>query len=116
MKLLKLIAIAIPVFFLGYFAVDKFVLSPHSPGSTTLAWSAPTENEDDDPLNDLAGYVIHCWGEAAQNENTYRIDDPATTSYEINNLSPGTYYCALTAVNADGGESVLSNRVAKNVR
>ena len=91
----------------------KTVLFPD--GTATLSWTAPTENENSEPLTDLAGYNIHCWSGAGQYTNTIHVDDPAITSYVIEKLPSGTYYCAISAINADGNESALSNVVAKFV-
>ncbi len=112
-KLPKWISIGLPVLVLGFLVFYKTMLSPD--GSTTLSWTAPTENENNEPLTDLAGYNIHCWAGAGQFTITIHVDDPATTSHVIENLSPGTYYCAVSAVNKNGRESALSNMVAKTV-
>ncbi len=115
----KWIVIVLPALMLCYFAFDKLVLSPQRQaeitGSATLSWIAPTENEDDSPLTDLAGYVIHCWTQAGQHLNTIYVNDPGATSYAVENLSPGTYHCAVAAINADGVESALSNMLSKTV-
>ena len=96
---------------LGYFAYERF--SSVVRGSTTLTWIAPIQNEADEPINNLAGYDIHCWGDEGRYSNTIRINDPATTRYEIKGLAPGIYQCAVSAFNEDGDESVLSNVVAR---
>lgn len=105
--------ILLPALILGYFAFDRIVLTPD--GSTTLAWTAPIETDGNEPLTDLAGYNIYCWAGAGQYTDTFHIDGPATTSYVIEELESGTYYCAISAINTDGIESVLSNVVAKTV-
>jgi len=112
-KLPKWILIGLPIAVLVCFVLYKTALSPD--GSTTLAWAAPTEDESGEPLTDLAGYNIYCWAGAGHYTDTFHVDGPATTSYLIEELEPGTYYCAISAVNADGVESVLSNVVAKTV-
>ena len=58
----KWILIGLPVLVLGCVVLYKTVLVPD--GSTTLSWTAPIENEDNEPLIDLAGYNIHCWADA----------------------------------------------------
>ena len=98
---------------LGGYVFHMAVLFPDR--STTLSWTAPTENENDGPLTNLAGYIIHCWTETGQYSNTMYVDDPSTTSYEVKQLSPGEYFCAVTAISEDGGESALSNVVAKTI-
>jgi len=118
-KLSKWIVIMLAALVLGYFAFDIVVLSPQRQaefdGSVTLSWIAPTENEDNSPLTDLAGYVIHYGTHAGQYSNTIYLDDPETTGYKFENLSPGTYYFAVAAINTDGAESTLSDMIAKTV-
>lgn len=117
--LTKWTVIVLPVLLLGYVVVEKNMLSSlrqtEASGSATISWTAPTENEDDGPLTDLAGYIIHYGPHAGQYSNTIAIDDPATTSYKVENLSPGTYYFAVTAISAGGSESALSNMVVRTV-
>jgi len=112
MNLSKWILLAVLV--LGCLVLYKTVLSPHE--SITLSWTAPTEYENNEPLTDLAGYIIHCWTETGQYTNTIYVNDPSITSYEIEKLWPGTYSCAVAAIDEDGDESALSNVVAKSVR
>jgi len=104
---------------LGYVTFDKLVLSPQPQaepsGSATLSWIAPTENEDDSPLTDLAGYVIHYTMKDGQYSETIYIDDPEITIHRVENLAPGTYYFSISAVESDGGESALSNVIAKTI-
>ena len=110
-KLSKWILIAVPV--LVGLVLYKTVTSPDEP--TILSWTAPTENESNEPLTDLAGYIIHCWTESGQYTNTIYVNDPSITSYEVKTVLPGTYSCAVAAINEDGDESALSNVVAKMV-
>ena len=106
-------AILLPALILCYFAFDELGLLPKPPteftGSTTLSWVAPTENEDDSPLTDLTGYVIHCWAQTGQHLDPIFVNDPQATSYVVENLAPGTYLCAVAAINAGGITSALSN-------
>ena len=119
MKRSKWAAIVLLALIMGYFAFDKIALSPQRQAefadSTTLSWTAPTENHDNSPLTDLTGYIIHYWTQAGRYSNTIYVDDPETTSYEVENLMPGTYYFAVTAINSDGGESAFSNMVEKKI-
>jgi len=113
-NLSKWMLIGLPVAVFAFVVFYKIVLVPD--GSTKLAWTAPTETENDEPLDDLAGYTIHCWAAETQFTNTVDIDDPETTSYVLEGLEPGTYNCAVSAVNADGSVSALSNVAAKTVQ
>lgn len=110
----KWILIGLPLVILAGLVFYKIVLIPD--GSTTLAWTAPTENENNEPLADLAGYKIHCWAAEKQYTNTIEVNDPVTTSYGLEELEPGTYNCAISAVSADGDVSALSNVVAKTIQ
>ena len=98
----------------GAFAVfERTRILPQ--GSTALSWAPPSRNESNEYLDNLAGYNIHCWGDSGRYSNTIRIDDPSTTYYVISGLSPGTYQCAVSAFNADGVQSALSNVVARTI-
>lgn len=82
-------------------------------GTTTLSWTAPTENEDGSALTDLSGYRIY-YGTASRNYSSeLSVQDAGVTTAVIENLSPGTWYFAATALNADGLESSLSNEVER---
>jgi len=109
----KWILIGLPLAFLAGLVFYKNVLMLDR--STTLVWTVPTENENSEPLADLAGYKIYCWAAEKEITNTIEVNDPATTSYGLEELEPGTYNCAISAVNADGDVSALSNVVAKTI-
>lgn len=103
-----------------YFIFDKIVQNPPSTaensGVVTLSWLAPTENEDDTPFTDLAGYAIHYTNKEGRDPGTVYVNDPTVTSYTLENLSPGTYYFSISAIEMDGDESSLSNVIAKTVQ
>jgi len=107
------ILIGLPLVVLAGLVFYKIVLLPDR--SKTLAWTAPTENVNNEPLADLAGYKIYCWTAEKHHTNTIEVNDPVMTSYMLDELEPGTYNCAISAVNADGDVSALSNVVAKTV-
>ena len=99
---------------IAYLVLDRTLLVPD--GATTLSWTTPTRDERDEPLTDLAGYKIYCWNEVEGFSKTFRVEDPDTTSFVADGLSPGEYSCAISAIDQDGNESALSNVVAKSVR
>jgi hypothetical protein len=84
-------------------------------GSATLSWTPPTQNTDGSPLTDLAGYRIY-WG-TSQNGllNSVTVNNPGLTSYVVDQLTPGTWYFATTAVNSQLVESGPSNVASKAV-
>ena len=78
-------------------------------GSVTLSWTAPTQNSDGSPLNDLDAYKIYYGNTEGSYPNNIRIDNSSVTTYVVENLSPNTYFFVATAVNSQGIESEFSN-------
>ncbi len=106
-------------------AATTYTLSCTGPGGTAiemltvaitsmigLAWVAPTENVDGTPLTDLAAYRIYYGSGSRSYDDFLDVTDPTATSYAVDVIS-GTYYVAMTAINADGDESAYSNEVIK---
>ena len=81
--------------------------------STSLSWTAPTQNSDGSTLVDLAGYRIYYGQKSGIYENSITISNPGVTSYLVENLVPGTYYFAATTLNSRGIESQYSAEVIK---
>lgn len=95
-------------------SLPRFSISVDQVGnlSTTLSWTAPTQNEDGSTLNDLSGYRIY-WGTTpGQYTNSVTVDAGLTT-YVVENLSAGTYEFVATAFNASGVESRYSAPAVK---
>ena len=85
-----------------------------SDGGVTLEWAAPSANNDDSPLTDLAGYKIRYGTEPGVYAVT--ADAGNVTSYQVQNLERGkTYYFTVTAVNTTGNESAPSNELSKKI-
>lgn len=82
-------------------------------GSVTLAWEPPTSNTDGSALTNLAGYRIHYGTVSGEYDQTVDIDSAGVTSYVLENLSPGTYYFAISAVATNGAESAPSREASK---
>ena len=88
---------------------------PTANRSVVLIWMPPTENSDDSPLTDLAGYKIY-WGKSPPNlSNSVTLNNAGLTSYVVDQLTPETWFFAATAFNADGSESKFSNIFGKAV-
>ncbi len=80
-----------------------------------LSWQAPTENTNGSELTDLSGYTIH-YGTQSQNYTSeIEVDNPGLTAYVVDNLSPGTYYFAVTAITSEGYQSTYSPEVSATV-
>jgi hypothetical protein len=81
-----------------------------------LSWTPPTQNTDGSKLSDLAGYKIYYGTSEKYFQRVIEVNDAGVTKYTINNLSPFSYYFAVTASNAAGAESTHSNVRSKTVR
>lgn len=89
-------------------------VSTATPG-VTLAWTPPTQNDDGSQLTDLAGYKIHYGNASKSYTGTIDVPNPGISRYTIEQLPPGKYFMAMTAVNAAGTESDYSTEVTVTV-
>ena len=96
-------------------SLPSFAVSVDQTGtlSTTLSWTAPSENEDGTQLMDLAGYKLYWGTNPGVYTNSVVIENPGITTYVVDNLVPGTYEFVATAFNSAGVESVYSNPATK---
>jgi Putative Ig domain len=84
-------------------------------GSVVLSWTVPTANTDGSALTDLAGFVI-LYGQSAGNLNQQiPIADPTVTSYQLGNLTSGTWYFAIVSVNSSAQQSSPTNVVRTTI-
>lgn len=86
-----------------------------SSGTATLNWTPPTRNTDGTSLTNLAGYRIYYGSSASALTRTVSINSAGIASYVVSDLSSGTYYFAITALNSRGVESTRSAVVSKAV-
>ena len=80
-----------------------------------MSWTPPTENQDNTPLTDLAGYRIYYGVSSGNYSDSIVINNPRLTSYLIENLASATWYFSMTAVNSSDIESVNSAEVSKSI-
>lgn len=83
--------------------------------SVTLSWTAPTKNTDGTALTDLDGYIVYYGTNSGNYPNTETIDTASVTSYLVENLSAGSWFFVITAVNTTGIESEFSGEATKIV-
>jgi len=88
-------------------------------GTATLRWDAPTAYENGSPLDpksDIATYVIY-YGTSTQNysQAIAVANSGETTITHKLDLSPGTYYFAVTAIDTLGRESNFSVELSKTI-
>lgn len=94
-------------------SLDPFAITVVAAGpvSYTVEWAAPTLNDDGTPLTDLAGYRIFYGTVSGGYNQEIAINSPGVTSYQIENLAPGTYFLVMTSINSAGVESVYSGEL-----
>jgi hypothetical protein len=81
------------------------VTPPPSTGAVTVSWVPPTQNADGSLLTNLAGYRVY-WGTTQANlDHVVTVANPGLVRYVISDLTPATWYFALTAYNSNGQES-----------
>jgi hypothetical protein len=84
-------------------------------GSTMLSFTAPTLNEDGTDYDDPGGYIVY-WGTAVDNyPNSGMINDPAVTTYLVEDLTTGNWFFVVTAFDdkVPYNESEFSNVAMK---
>ena len=98
-------------------ALGPFSISVESVGmgAATLDWEPPTEREDGTPLTNLAGYRLLYGQTSGGYTEEIRIENPGVTSFVVDNLNSGEWYFAMTAFDADGMESALSEETTRTI-
>jgi hypothetical protein len=81
----------------------------------TLSWTPPTQNTNGTTITDLAGYHVYYGTKPSNLTTMIAVDAPSTTSRLIGNLTAGTWYFAVAAVNSEKIESALSAILALDV-
>jgi len=86
-----------------------------SNGSATLSWTAPTQNADGSALTTLGGYKVY-WGTSADDlSSSATISNVGLVRHVVENLAPGKYFFAMTAVTRAGTESARSAVATKTI-
>jgi Putative Ig domain/Fibronectin type III domain len=84
-------------------------------GVASLQWETPPSKVSGEPLDDLAGYRILYGRSSSDLDHSVLITNPATTSYQFSTLSPGVWYFAVVAVNANGLEGPPTTLASKSI-
>ncbi|MGI9038840.1 MAG: hypothetical protein ACR2GQ_08255 [Gemmatimonadota bacterium] len=80
--------------------------------SVTMEWTAPTVDADGQPLEDLLGYTLHYRDASPANGPGSRsLDAGSETRFRATGIPAGTWFFGVSARDASGNESALSNEV-----
>ncbi len=81
---------------------------------TNISWVAPTEREDGTPilLSEIAGYRVYYGPTSGVYASRFDILDSSANEASVAILPSGRYYIAVTALDTEGRESVLSKEVS----
>ena len=83
--------------------------------SVTLSWSAPTENTNGSALTNLTGYIIYYGTSATAMTQTIDINTVGMLTHVVGDLSAGSWYFQIVAVNAAGVQSSPSATVNASI-
>ncbi len=92
---------SLALFSCGKFEVQNSILNPSAQSchenncSAHLTWDSPTALSDGSPLPSQVGYFIY-WG-TSSGTYTHKIDNGEASTAIVPNLTPGTYYFAVSA-------------------
>jgi hypothetical protein len=84
-------------------------------GSATVSWKAPTKNTDGTPAADLTGYNIYYGKSPTALTSVITVNNPASATYTINKLTPGTWYFGIKAYDSQAEESGFSSIVSAEI-
>jgi len=84
-------------------------------GTATVSWVAPTKNSDGSSLTNLAGYIVHYGASPSSLTQTIQVANAAAVSYVVTNLSPGTWYFAVSSYTNTNVQSGLSTIASKTI-
>lgn len=84
--------------------------------SVTLAWDAPATDAMGNTLTDLGGFRLYrSPSMPADGPDASVIELGKSTQFTVENLEPGVYFFAVTAVDETGNESELSQELRVEV-
>jgi hypothetical protein len=81
----------------------------------TVGWDAPTERVDGTPIGPLSAFRIYYGTAPSSLDKIVTVTDAGSRSARVYSLTPGTWYFAVTAVDADGMESERSAVASKTI-
>jgi hypothetical protein len=93
---------------LATYSITVAAASSTTTGSAVLNWTPPTTNTDGSSLT-LGGYKVLYGKSSGQLDQAITITNPSVSTWTVENLTSGTWYFAIVAVNGSGTESAPTN-------
>ncbi len=84
-------------------------------GSATLSWVAPSQNADGSPLTDLAGFQVQYGRNEGDLSQVVTLNNASINRYVVENLSAGTWFFSVAAINSRGVLSAGSSVASKTI-
>ena len=84
-------------------------------GTAQISWTPPTTTADGSTLLNLAGYYIYYGTSPGSLTQQIQVSNVGVTTYDVGNLSSGTWYFVVTAYTADGAQSAPSNVLSHTI-
>lgn len=95
------------------FAIE---VSSNATGSVSLSWMPPTRRVNGNALGNVSGYRLYFGQDSASYTDQILLEGGGLTTYTVENLTQGTWYFAITALDSSGIESDLSREAVARVR
>lgn len=82
----------------------------HAASSAKLSWTVPTARESGQVLaaSELNGYELYYTTDDPSVTGTIKVSGGSTSTYTVQNLAPGNYHFAVSAIDVNGLKSKLS--------
>ena len=100
-------SVALPAF--------SITVSETASGTAILSWLPPTQNTDGSSLTDLTGFQVLYGRSPDDLSQSVTLTNSSINSYVVENLSSGTWYFTVVALNSAGVSSPLSNLASKTI-
>jgi hypothetical protein len=84
-------------------------------GTATLSWVAPLQNADGSPLTDLAGFQVQYGRNEGDLSQVVTLNNASINRYVVENLSAGTWFFSVAAINSRGVLSAGSSVASKTI-
>jgi hypothetical protein len=97
-------------------ALQGSASTPAPTNTTVLTWTPPTKNTNGTTLTNLTGFKLYWGTQQGVYSHSAVIKGATTKQWRLNNLAPGRWYFAVSALTSSGQESAKSNIASKLIQ